>query len=159
MYGLIISLSTQFRVQLLISPVPITAQTLTVLLAGVLLGPKRGSLAVITYLVFGTLGWLPFAGGALLGPTGGYLLGFVLSAYLVGVCTAKLPRKMWWSTPMVLLLGNAVIYLVGLPWLAFFIGWPLVLKAGLFPFVVGDLLKLVCAFGIWRVLDLEQRKE
>jgi len=156
-YGFLIAVSAQFRVHLPFSPVPITAQTLTVLLAGGLLGTKRGYLAILVYLLLGSLGWLPFAGGSLLGPTGGYLIGFVAAAFFVGTFTSLGWTKRWWSTLIVLCLGNSIIYLFGIAWLSFFVGWRSVLSLGLYPFIVGDVLKLVCAFGIWRILNLQKR--
>lgn len=156
-YGFLIALSAQFRVHLPFSPVPITAQTLMVLLAGELLGAKRGGLATVIYLLLGSFGWLPFAGGSFLGPTGGYLLGFVAAAYFVGAFTSLGWTKHWWSTLIILLMGNSIIYLFGIPWLSSFVGWRSVWSLGLYPFIVGDLLKLVCAFGICRVLNLQHR--
>jgi biotin transporter BioY len=150
-YALVIGLSAQFRVPLVFSPVPITAQTLTVLLAGGLLGPKRGGLAALTYLILGTLGWLPFAGGNLYGPTGGYLVGFVATAYFVGSMNAKGWTKHWWSTLLVLVAGNGLIYIFGLFWLSFYVGSDSVFALGLYPFVIGDLIKIVCALGMWGI--------
>ena len=152
-YGLLIGLSAQFRVPLSFSPVPITAQTLTVLLAGGLLGPKRGGLAALTYLVLGTIGWLPFAGGYLLGPTGGYLIGFIAATYFIGVTTSWGWTKRWWSTLIVLFMGNIIIYLFGLPWLSNFVGWHSVFALGFYPFIIGDLIKIVCAFCLCRFIN------
>lgn len=130
------------------SPVPITAQTLTVLLVGALLGSRVGVLTLGLYLVGGAAGLPFFAGGALFGPTGGYLVGFVGAAYLVGRS-----MELGWvrdarTAFLTLLAGNVVIYLVGLPWLAGFVGWSAALPLGLYPFVVGDFVKLVAAAGV-----------
>jgi biotin transporter BioY len=96
----------------------------------------------------GTMGLPYFAGSSLIGPTGGYLLGFFACALVVNALMAR----GWGRTPhgalLALLLGNALIYAVGLPWLALFVGTGNVLALGLWPFVVGDLFKLVCASGI-----------
>ena len=156
-YAFLIGFSAQLRVPLSFSPVPITAQTLTILLAGMLLGPKRGGLAGLTYLVMGTLGWLPFAGGSLLGPTGGYLIGFIAAIYFIGITTAWGWTKRWWSTLFVLLAGNCIIYLFGIPWLSQYVGWHSVFVLGLYPFIIGDLLKIVCTFGMMRVLYPDRR--
>jgi biotin transport system substrate-specific component len=153
-YGLLIALSAQFRVPLPFSPVPITGQTLTVLLAGGILGVKRGTLAALAYLMMGFLGVLPFAGGSLLGPTGGYVIGFVVAVYFIGTCTTKGWTTRWWTTLIILFSGNIIIYLFGLPWLAQFVGWHSTLSLGFYPFLIGDLLKLACAFGLWRVMNL-----
>ena len=150
-YGLVIGLSSQFRVPLSFSPVPITGQTLSVLLAGGLLGPKRGGLAILTFVMLGTFRWLPFAGGPLFGPTGGYIFGFIAAAYFIGIATVKGWTKRWWSTLTLLLGGNIIIYVFGLTWLSHYVGWHSVLALGLYPFIIGDLFKIVCAFGLWRV--------
>ena len=146
--GYVLALSARFRVPVPFSPVPVTGQTFVVLLMGALLGRRIGLLSVGAYLAAGGLGLPFFAGGSLAGPTGGYLLGFVASVALV----STLIEKGWGRRPatvaLALLLGTLVIYLFGLPWLALFVGPQRVLVLGLLPFVVGDLLKMLCATGI-----------
>ena len=141
----LIAVSAHLRVLLPLSPVPVTAQTLVVLLLGALLGARRGLLAVGLYLTGGAAGLPVFAGGSLAGPTGGYLVGFAAAAALVGA----LAEIGWTRRPLaafaVLLLGNAAIYLFGLPWLAGFVGWNAAAPLGLYPFLLGDGLKLGCA--------------
>jgi len=158
-----LAVSARFRVTVPLSPVPITGQTLTVLLIGALMPRRAGLAAVGAYLVGGALGLPLFAGGSLAGPTGGYLLGFVACVWLVSTLTE--PRTGVGRRPgnysasgtvgvgaaralLVLLAGSAVIYAFGLPWLAVFVGWDRVLPLGLLPFVVGDALKLVCALTV-----------
>lgn len=145
----LIAVSAHVRVVLPVSPVPITGQTLVVLLLGALLGAHRGLLSVGLYLAGGAVGVPLFAGGSLAGPTGGYLAGFAAAAVLTG----RLMAAGWGARPLTaitaLLLGNAAIYLFGLPWLARFVGWDAVLPMGLFPFLVGDGLKLGCAACVW----------
>ena len=90
--SLLIAISAQFSIHLPFSPVPITGQTLVILLLGVLLGKNRGATAVGLYLAQGAAGFPVFAGGksglvTLLGPTGGYLFGFIAAAYVVGILT------------------------------------------------------------------------
>ena len=144
----VLALSAQVRVPVPFSPVPVTGQTFVVLLIGALLGRRVGLLSVGAYLAAGGVGLPFFAGGTLAGPTGGYLLGFVASITLV----STLIEKGWGRRPVTvafaLLLGTMVIYLFGLPWLALFVGPQRVLALGLLPFVVGDLLKMLCATGI-----------
>jgi len=146
--GYVLALSARFRVSVPFSPVPVTGQTFIVLLTGALLGRRVGLLSVGAYLVAGGLGLPFFAGGTLAGPTGGYLLGFAASVALV----STLIEKGWGRRPVTvafaLLLGTMVIYLFGLPWLALFVGPQRVLALGLLPFVIGDLLKMLCATGI-----------
>ncbi len=83
-WAYVIAISSQVRLTLPFSPVPITAQTLFVLLGGALLGTRRSVLSVATYLIGGAVGLPFFAGGALAGPTGGYLVGFIAASYVVG---------------------------------------------------------------------------
>ncbi len=137
-----------------IGPVPITGQTFAVLLAGALLGSKRGALSQLTYLGVGAMGAPIFAGwqggpAVLLGPTGGYLVGFVAAAFAVGFLAERGWDHRIWSMAMAMLIGNIVIYAFGLPWLATwltrFSPESSVLAVGLYPFIPGDLLKLVLA--------------
>src|ERR1035437_3833237 len=148
------------RVTLPVSPVPITAQTFAVLLVGGALGFRRGLMSAGLYLVLGLA--LPvYAGGAsglhtligrdaghwALGATGGYLLGFVLAAAIVG----RLAELGWdrhvGGAVVAMLLGNVVIYLVGVPWLMAATGFDLstALSKGVYVFLVGDLVKLALA--------------
>jgi biotin transport system substrate-specific component len=146
--ALLIALSARARMPLPFSPVPVTLQTLAVLWVGAQLGARRGALATLVYLGGGALGLPCFAGGGLLGPTGGYLLGFVAAAHLVGT----LFERGWGRRPTTalaaLLLGNGVIYAVGLPWLTAFVGARPALALGLLPFVPGDVAKALCALGM-----------
>jgi len=152
----VLALSAQLRVTVPFSPVPITGQTLVVLLIGALLGRRRGLMAVGTYLVGGAVGLPLFAGGRLVGPTGGYLLGFVASVWVVSTLMARRSAGLWAGKSKsrvvgvvpALLAGSLVIYALGLPWLALYVGWERVLAQGLLPFAVGDALKLACAVGI-----------
>jgi biotin transport system substrate-specific component len=156
----LIALAAQFSISLPFSPVPITGQTFAVLLVGALAGRRLGSLSVMAYLAQGLAGLPVFAGGSsglarLLGPTGGYLLGFLGAAWLIG----NLAEHGWTlrldKTLLAMLLANTLIYLVGLPYLALFIGVDKALALGLYPFLIGDLIKILLAtlclpFG-WKV--------
>lgn len=142
-----------------LQPVPVTGQTLGVLLAGALLGSKRGAITVLTYLLQGVVGLPVFAGGTsglarVVGPTGGYLIGFVVAAFVVGWLSEKGWDRHFITMVFSMLIGNGVIYVFGLPWLAIYVGWGAVIKLGLVPFVVGDILKIVLAAmiipQIWR---------
>lgn len=156
-----VALSAQVALRLPFSPVPVTLQTLAVLLIGALLGSKRGALSLIAYLAEGAAGLPVFAGGAsgpayMTGPTGGYLLGFVVAAYITG----RLAESGWdrraLSTALAMLLGNAVIYLCGLAWLAHFTGAARAPELGLYPFLAGDVVKLIAAVVLlpsgWKIL-------
>lgn len=146
--SLLIAGSAQVRFYLPNTPVPITLQTLAVLLIGAAYGSWRGMAAVVTYLAAGSLG-LPFFAGlkggaiALLGPTGGYLAGFVLAAGLVGwLAEHKFDRTVAGALPM-FLGGQLVIYLCGVLWLAQFVGgFAPAVATGILPFIAGDLVKI-----------------
>jgi biotin transporter BioY len=135
-----------------VGPVPITGQTFAVLLAGALLGSKRGALSQLTYLGLGVMGAPIFAGwmggpAVLMGPTGGYLIGFVAAAFVVGLLAERGWDRRTWSMALAMLVGNIVIYVFGLPWLSIWLGnfapKSSVLAVGLYPFIPGDLLKIV----------------
>lgn len=144
------ALSAQFTIPLLWTPVPITGQTLVVLLAGALLGSRRGALSQLAYLGAGAMGAPIFAGWqggipVLLGPTGGYLMGFVVAAFVVGFLAERGWDRRLWTTALAFVAGSAVIYLFGLCWLALYLPANFLLPAGLYPFIPGDLIKLVLA--------------
>jgi biotin transport system substrate-specific component len=159
--SLFIALCSQFAVH--IGPVPITGQTLAVLLTGMLLGSRRGTLSVLTYLAEGFVGLPVFSPGGpmglarLMGPTGGYLVGFAAAAYVVG----RLAEQGWdrkaTTTFAAMLIGNGVIYAFGLSWLALLVGVDRALPLGLYPFVAGDILKAALATTLlptgWRLLN------
>ena len=156
-----IALLAQVAIPLPFSPVPITGQTFAVLLVGALLGGVRGSLAISLYLMEGTIGLPVFAGGGaglarLAGPTGGYLIGFIAAAFVVGLLAKRGWDRRIWSTALAMLVGNVLIYAVGLPRLAQFVGSERALSLGLYPFVIGDLLKLAVAAAAlpagWKLL-------
>jgi biotin transport system substrate-specific component len=149
--SLLIALSAQVALLLPFSLVPVTGQTMAVLLVGALLGRRRGSLAVLAYIAEGMAGLPVFAGGAagparLLGPTGGYLVGFVAAAYLVGMLAERGWDRRISTTAAAMALGNLVIYAVGALWLAPFVGGiDQALAMGVAPFIPGDLLKIGAA--------------
>jgi len=146
-------------------PVPLTLQTLVVLCLGIVLGPRLGALTIIVYLAEGALGLPVFAGtpakgtglAYMLGTTGGYLLGFVVAAFVTG----WLARKRWdrsvWTMIAAMLIGNAIIYAFGLAWLGSIVGWDKpILAWGMTPFLLGDLAKILIAAllipSVWRML-------
>jgi len=149
-------------------PVPITGQTFAVLMIGALLGARRGSLCVLTYIIQGAAGLPVFAHGragtaVLLGPTGGYLAGFVAAAYLTGYLAQKGWDRRATTTVLAMALGNLVIYAFGLLWLSYLVLFKAMsvdggrlLAVGLYPFIVGDLLKVALAATLlpsgWKLL-------
>lgn len=139
------------QVTIPLQPVPITGQTFGVLLVGAALGARRGAMAMLVYLAQGLLGLPFFAGGAsgigrLLGPTGGYLVGFVFAAALVGWLSECGWDRRFLSTLAAMALGSGLIYAFGVPWLAQFVaGVDRALTVGMLPFLLGDALKAVLA--------------
>ena len=135
------------------NPVPITGQTFAILVTGALLGSRLGTAAVFAYLVAGVAGAPVFADWSryyttFAGASGGYLIGFLPAAFVVGWFAERgWDRSRWILVPM--LLANAVIYLPGLIWLNRWLAimdFPVdTFEAGLWPFVPGDLAKLIAA--------------
>jgi len=162
--SLLIAALAQIVVVLPFTPVPITGQTLGVLVVGAAYGWRLGIITVLLYLAQIAVG-LPFAAEGLGGldrltlatASGGYLWGFLLAAGLCGWLANRGWDRTIRSSLGVMLLGNIVIYLVGVPWLAASIEVPAAeaLELGLYPFVLGDVLKLLIAAGAlpaaWRL--------
>jgi biotin transport system substrate-specific component len=153
-------------------PVPITGQTFSVLFVGAALGVTRAALSMVLYLAIGLLGlpvFAPEADGshvtglpALLGPTGGYLIGFIIAAAFVGWLAQREWDRKWLRTLLAFLGGTVLIYAVGLPWLFvaltnLHVANPLqaTLVGGLYPFLIGDAIKAILAAVIlplvWRL--------
>jgi biotin transport system substrate-specific component len=160
---LLLTLSAKIKVPFY--PVPMTFQTLVVLALGMAYGWRLAASTLALYLVAGALGAPVFAGtpekgiglAYMMGPTGGYLLGFIMAATLCGWLAERGWDRRVSSTIAALLLGNAVIYLPGLLWLGTLLGWDKpVLEWGLYPFILGDLLKLGLAAAAlpftWKLL-------
>lgn len=142
--------------------VPFTLQTLGVFLACALLGGKRGSLAVLVYILLGALGLPVFAGfsggaGALLGSTGGYILGFLLQALVMWGVEALWGRETWWKLTVSMVLGLMACYAAGTAWFLVVyarttgpVGLATVLAWCVTPFVVPDLVKMALAILLQR---------
>mgnify|MGYP000241637547 CR=1 FL=1 len=139
-------------------PVPVTLQTLTVLLAGAALGPMRGAAAMLLYLGVGAAGvpWFAQQTSGIGFVTFGYVIGFVLAAALVGALARRGADRTVTGTIGVMVLGNLLIYAVGVPYLAVALGVDLgqAISMGATPFLVGDALKILLAAGLlpaaWR---------
>ncbi|MBW4041648.1 MAG: biotin transporter BioY [Acidobacteria bacterium] len=145
-------------------PVPVTGQTLAVLLVGASLGATRGAVSMALYALAGALGAPIFsdhtAGTAvLLGPTGGYIVGFVLAAAFTGWLAQHRWERGLARGLLAFVGGSVVVFLVGLPWLkvALDLTWLQTLQGGLVPFVVGGLVKAALAAlllrGAWALVD------
>ncbi|MDN3506750.1 MAG: biotin transporter BioY [Simkaniaceae bacterium] len=145
--SILLALSAWISIPLPLTPVPVSFTAPLVLLLSVLLG-KKGAYATALYVAQGAMGLPVFAGGGatlayLMGPTGGYLIGFVISSYVVGSLAEKIQNKTPLKTFGLMLFGNALIFAFGLPHLALLIGTQNALKFGLYPFLGLDLLKLL----------------
>ena len=158
----LIGLSARVQFLLPFSPVPVTGQTFAVLVVGALLGARRGSLAVLAYILEGAAGMPVFAFGGgfavLLGPTGGYLIGFIPAAYVTGLLAERGWDRRIGTMVLAMILGDAVIYAFGLFWLTCLMGASeKVLTAGLYPFIPGDVLKIALAAVLlpsgWKLLE------
>ena len=143
----LVVLSAPFTLPLPFSPVPITLQVHVILFLSALLGRRRALIMVLSFLGQGMMGMPVFAGGAFgianfIGPRGGYLLGYLIAANLVGTLQEKAPRKLL-SVFSNMALGNLVIYACGVLWLQQFTGWMGAIYYGVLPFVIGDFIKLL----------------
>ncbi|MBA3877522.1 MAG: biotin transporter BioY [Anaerolinea sp.] len=149
---LLIALAAQVRFHLPNNPIPVTGQTFAVLLAGGALGFRRGIASTMLYLLLGLVGLPVYADGRhgleiVMGVSGGYIVGFIFAAAIVGrLAELGWDRNLLGSVGA-MLLGSAVIYAIGLPWLAVTSRQPLdwVIANGLTPFLAGDALKIALA--------------
>jgi biotin transport system substrate-specific component len=154
--SVVLAASAQFSVPMY--PVPMTMQTLVVLLIGLSFGARLGAATVGLYLAEGLV--LPVFEGlktwAMVETTTGYLIGFVVAAAVVGWLADR-----GWSRSIVLsfaaaVIGGAIVYLLGVPWLAALKGWDIAITYGLAPFVIGDLVKAglaaLCLPAAWQLI-------
>jgi biotin transport system substrate-specific component len=134
-------------------PVPMTLQTLAVLGCGLMMGSKRAAMAQLIYLTAGAAGLpvfaeMKFGPAVVLGPTGGYLMGFVLAAGLVGYLSEKGWQGSLAKALVSILAGEAVIFVLGIAWLRMFVpNIHAALSGGLYPFLPSEALKAVILLG------------
>ena len=159
--SLLMALSAQIAIRLPFSPVPVTGQTFAVLLIGAMYGRKLGLYSVLAYLTEGAAGLPFFAGGMggaayLAGPTGGYLLGFAVAAYLMGFLAENGWDRKYFTTIAAMLMSTAVVFVFGLAWLGFYTGWNQVIAMGFVPFIPGAVYKIALASVIppsgWKLM-------
>lgn len=143
------ALAISAQIKIPFYPVPVTMQTLVVLLVGMSYGLRLGAASLASYLVLGAMGAPVFASGAglayMVGPTGGYLAGFFVSAVIMGMLAERGWSQRVFLVAGAMIIGHATIYLMGAGWLSTFIGFEKAVAAGVLPFLYGDLLKLVIA--------------
>ena len=161
-----VGLAAQVAVPLPFTPVPVTGQTFAVLMVGAALGTFRGLISMSIYLLAGLIGVPWFASGSaaysegVLTPSFGYIVGFVLAGALVG----RLAERGWTRTPLrttgMMVLGNLVIYTVGVTWLkvALSATWSDAIAWGLTPFLIGDAIKIALAAGLFPAAWLGLKK-
>jgi biotin transport system substrate-specific component len=159
----LVAVAAQLEFHLPGTPVPITGQTFAVLLVGASLGAVRGGASLMLYFLAGLVGAPVYSGGEegwsiVQGATGGYLIGFVVAAAVVGWLAERRWDRRFSSAVAAMLTGNVIVYAFGLPWLARVVdlGFEDTLAQGLAPFVPGDLLKLYLAAALlpaaWRLV-------
>lgn len=157
------------QVEVPLWPVPITGQTLAVLLAGSALGALRGTLSMILYAILGIVGLPVFSGAAsgttvILGPTGGYIIGFIFAAAFTGWIAQRSWDRKILRAILGFLGGTVVTFAIGLPWLAYTLHLNLqqTLEGGLYPFIVGGIIKMILAAAVitlgWKYFEREDRR-
>ncbi|MGA4897424.1 biotin transporter BioY [Streptomyces griseoincarnatus] len=154
-------LAAQIAVPVPGSPVPVTGQTFAALLVGTTLGARRGFASLAVYALVGMAGvpWFAEGRSGMGMPSFGYILGMLLASVVVGVLARRGADRSVWRTAGTMLLGSAVIYAVGVPYLALATGMSAsaAIAAGLTPFLIGDALKAALAMGLlptaWKLVD------
>ena len=159
-FSLLTAASAQIKIPMF--PVPITGQTFVVLLTGALLGSRLGAMTMVAYLVEGASG-LPFFNGFsggiqhILGPTGGYLVAFPAAAYIAGAFAEHGWDKRFLTAVAAMTIGSIVILFCGWAWLSQFMTPAVAFRAGITPFIVGDIVKIILAAAVlplgWKLLN------
>lgn len=156
-------LLAQVRILTELSPVPITGQTLAVLLAGVLLGRRWGGASMAIYAILGVAG-IPWFNGwtSGLGVTGGYFIGFILAALFLGYFTDKYIKSRYFFSMLGLMIfaSMVLVYVPGVIWLGLWLNMvtgtavsiSALLAMGVVPFIIGDVIKVILAAGITRMV-------
>ncbi len=151
--SLLLTLSA--KVQIPFYPVPLTLQTLVVLLIGFTYGPKLAGATIGIYFAQGALGLPVFAGNPAV--TGGYLAGFMVAAIVCGWLAQKGWDRRWATMLASMVIGNIIIYAFGATWLSTVIGFEKAIQAGVLPFLLGDAVKIVAAAvlvpAVWKQVN------
>lgn len=162
---LVLAIAAKMKFPIPPSPVPVTMGTFAVLTIGAAYGPRLGLITIMAYIIIGALGFDVFAGSSaqlnglsyMMGGTGGYLLGYVLATLALGYLA-----RIGWDRDVLkmggaMLIGNALIYIPGILWLAYLYTWEKpILEWGLTPFLIGDAMKLLAAAlivpAVWKLV-------
>ena len=143
-----LSIMSQLIIPLYFTPVPISLGSFGIMLVALLYGRKLGTATVISYVAAGSLGAPIFAGfkaGSLFSPTGGYILGYIAAALILGFLFDKGIAKSYVKTFLSLLLVSVIIFILGALVLMLFVPIKNVFMAGVFPFIPGDMIKVIVA--------------
>ncbi|NLY43126.1 MAG: biotin transporter BioY [Clostridiaceae bacterium] len=150
MFTALVAVSGYISIPVPFSPVPITAQSMAVMLTGCILNVRQSIMSMVTFLLLGTIGIPVFAGGrsgigVLAGPTGGYLIGFLVAAIIISLLKGSANKII--RLGMANILGSIIIYIIGTSWLMFVTGTGLyeAIAIGVLPYIPGDLLKCFAA--------------
>ena len=160
-----IAITISAKINVPMWPVPMTMQTFVILVIGFAYGSRLGGATVMLYLAEGAAGLPVFAGGGglayMAGPTGGYLVGFVLAAIVVGALAERGWSRNWLMTIIAMTIGTAFIFVFGVAWLANLIGFEKAIAGGLTPFLVGAAVKIGLAAAVmplaWTLVDAKRR--
>ncbi|MCD8300176.1 MAG: biotin transporter BioY [Clostridiales bacterium] len=161
----LLCVSSYISIQLPISAVPITAQTLVINMIALLLKPKKAPIPVAVWLLLGLVGLPVFSGGrggigVVAGATGGYILSYVLVVFVISLIRGQ--KNKVWRNLIAVFVGEFVIYAVGIPWMKVVmgIGWKAAIVSGMLPFLIGDVIKCIVAVYIckplYRVVNYEE---
>ena len=163
LFAALLAAVAPFKIPLGFTPVPITLQTLVVLLAGAMLGARYGALSMILYDVVGALGLPVFAGGgsgfgALIGPTGGYLLSYPVAAFAIGWYVQKRKKPKFVDYVVAMIAGTIIIYVMGAAqgMLVTGLGLAAIITGWVLPFIIGDTIKLLIAAYIAKNVDIKK---
>ncbi len=143
-----LAIMSQFSIPLIVTPVPLTLQTLAVFILGGVLGGRRAAYSVIAYLLQGCFFLPVFAGGVvnplwIMGPQAGFLISFVVAAFVIGKMSEKRPGAHILYYVGVLVVGQLVIFGLGMAWLSFYVGVSKAFMFGVVPFLSGAALKIL----------------
>jgi biotin transport system substrate-specific component len=167
-FALLTAAAAQIEIQLGFTPVPLTGQTFAVLLAGAVLGMRRGALSQLVYWMAGLTGLPFYSGGAGgwksgTGATLGYLVGFIVAAGAIGYLAEQKQDRNFATSLPAMLLGSTLIYTCGAAWLTTYLnigfatGETNAISLGVAPFLVGDVIKALlaaaCTTGVWAAIN------
>ena len=157
-------LTISAKIQVPFWPVPMTMQTFAVLVIGMAYGARLGAATIGLYLAQGAVGLPVFASGGglayMAGPTGGYLLGFLIAAFVVGLLAQRGWDRKVLATLAAMVLGTVIIFIPGVAWLATIIGFEKAVAGGLTPFLAGEVFKIGLAAALlpatWKLVGRKQ---